>query len=668
MSRVRANDYTNREGDGSPNFSKGVIVSGVATATTFDANTSVTVGDTFLKPQSIGLGQTTTNVGINTAIGTLILNSTTNKVQLYGPAGWVNVKGSVDTGIVATGGIISDYIDGNKVYRAHIFNASGSFEITEVSKDFSNTIDYLAVSGGGSGGGEQNGWGGGGGGAGGIRLGSVILGTGLHAIEVGAGAASVNGPGSSGISGGATRFTTEIYVPGGGGGGRAPGGTGGSGACGGGGGCTQPSTSGAAGGNSSYRNTLYEEIYPYYFRGNPGGRSLGGPNPTIQAGGGGGAGGAGGDGTPTVGGAGGIGFLSSISGIATHYAGGGGGSTFNQSIGLGGLGGGGNGGASPSGPTGVIVAENGAANTGGGGGGTQNPASSEGGAGGSGVVIVRYQIGESQTQTAKATGGYISFANGKTIHQFTSSGTFSITDSSLTSVDYLVVAGGGAGGGGSNVDAGGGGGAGGFRTGTGLPVSNASPYAVTVGSGGATSAVLDTIAGPGGDSTFSTITSTGGGGGGIREPGAPGGSGGGGGRWGETGAAGTAGQGNAGGNGAPDDGTANRGAGGGGGAGSAGDNAPSPNTGGNGGDGLLSSISGTPTYYAGGGGGGSSESSSEATGGSGGGGNGGNPSDGIGHKGTSSTGGGGGGSYSPPGNVRVGGDGGSGIVIISYPT
>ena len=264
-------------------------VAGTVTATTFVGNVTgdvtanqITVGDKFINSTAIGIGTTTTNVGVNTALGALILNTTTNKVQLYGPLGWVNVKGSVDTGIVATGGIISDYIDGNKVYRAHIFNASGSLEITELSKDFSNTIEYLAVSGGGSGGGEQSGWGGGGGGAGGIKLGSQIFGTGSHAVAIGAGGASVNGPGSYGNPGGATRFTLDHYVPGGGGGGRAPGGPGASGACGGGGGCTQPDTSGANGGTSSYRSTLYEEVYPYYFRGNPGGRSLGGPNPTIQ--------------------------------------------------------------------------------------------------------------------------------------------------------------------------------------------------------------------------------------------------------------------------------------------------------------------------------------------------------------------------------------------------
>ena len=52
----------------------------------------------------------------------------------------------------------------------------------------------------------------------------------------------------------------------------------------------------------------------------------------------------------------------------------------------------------------------------------------------------------------------------------------------VTSVEYLVVAGGGAGGGDFR---GGGGGAGGFRTGTGHPVTPGTPYTITVGAGGA---------------------------------------------------------------------------------------------------------------------------------------------------------------------------------------
>ena len=73
-------------------------------------------------------------------------------------------------------------------------------------------------------------------------------------------------------------------------------------------------------------------------------------------------------------------------------------------------------------------------------------------------------------------------------HIFTSSGTFTVTDSALTSVQYLVVAGGGGGGG---HNSGGGAGAGGFRTnvpghplaGSPFPISPG-PYTVTVGAGG----------------------------------------------------------------------------------------------------------------------------------------------------------------------------------------
>ena len=73
----------------------------------------------------------------------------------------------------------------------------------------------------------------------------------------------------------------------------------------------------------------------------------------------------------------------------------------------------------------------------------------------------------------KATGGTVTTAAGKTIHTFTASGTFEVISSSLSSVDYLVVAGGGGGGAASagGIRHGGGGGAGGFRTGSGFPVT-----------------------------------------------------------------------------------------------------------------------------------------------------------------------------------------------------
>ena len=163
----------------------------------------------------------------------------------------------------------------------------------------------------------------------------------------------------------------------------------------------------------------------------------------------------------------------------------------------------------------------GAANTGGGGGG-MGISVTLGGAGGSGVVIVRYPIGI-DNRVAKATGGAVSYANGKTIHKFETSGTFTVTNPSLTSVDYLVVGGGGSGGQGFNDNAsGGGGGAGGMRSsdpgmpapmrGTALPVS-AATNPVVIGSGGSGTATvhytgsLITVAGyPGSFSEFGNGT------------------------------------------------------------------------------------------------------------------------------------------------------------------
>ena len=43
MSRVRADQYTNNAGTGSPLFPNGVRITGVATATTFDGNATTAV-------------------------------------------------------------------------------------------------------------------------------------------------------------------------------------------------------------------------------------------------------------------------------------------------------------------------------------------------------------------------------------------------------------------------------------------------------------------------------------------------------------------------------------------------------------------------------------------------------------------------------------------------
>ena len=99
--------------------------------------------------------------------------------------------------------------------------------------------------------------------------------------------------------------------------------------------------------------------------------------------------------------------------------------------------------------------------------------------GDSGVAVVRYKKNESGSLAARATGGNVvepgNNANhfGMVRHIFTGPGTFTVTDSTLTSVRYLAVGGGGAGGNGptptSSPDpsyryGAGGGGAGGFVT------------------------------------------------------------------------------------------------------------------------------------------------------------------------------------------------------------
>jgi len=269
-----------------------------------------------------------------------------------------------------------------------------------------------------------------------------------------------------------------------------------------------------------------------------------------------------------------------------------------------------------------------------------------------------------KAQAVDATGGSISWSGGYTIHTFYSGGTF--TNNVNRNVEVLVVAGGG---GGASSDYGtgrasGGGGAGGlvYHSAKAVAVQG---YTVTIGGGGATDSV-------GGNSTFGDMTALGGGSGHRKNVSSTNNGGSGGGVDHGSQAYGIATQGNSGGgtgygyngsatgydsgaNGSP------MAAGGGGGAGAAGSNGTSSG-GGAGGAGLpyLS------TYYAGGGGGGG-QACSAGSGGIGGGGAGSSGSDGT--AGAANTGGGGGGSGSPLNTgSRIGGAGGSGVVIVRYLT
>ena len=113
-------------------------------------------------------------------------------------------------GLTATGGVISDYVEGSSVYRAHIFTSSGTFTVSALGT-FGNTVDYLVVAGGGGGGSGQPGVpdnGGRGGGSGGPYAGGgngesrdvTNAQNGLNNTGGGGGGASTN-PGGSGGSG-----------------------------------------------------------------------------------------------------------------------------------------------------------------------------------------------------------------------------------------------------------------------------------------------------------------------------------------------------------------------------------------------------------------------------------------------------------------------------------
>ena len=464
----------------------------------------------------------------------------------------------VERGLTATGGIINDYTVGSDVYRTHVFNQSGALVVSDVATgNLPNAAEYLVVAGGGGGGG---GYYAGGGGAGGVRTNLpghplatgnptwTIPGGGTYPITIGAGgyggATDLTSPhsdvGDDGTNGANTSLTIAVGVTTitahGGGAGRGRSSSAIAGIAGGSGGGTAYGPPGAGGFGLNPTTptaalTPFATYQPGTTEGNPGGSN---PDANYYGSGGGGAGGAGsggpfggpygypgGDGIqvliagPTTTGIGSTGASSDYG----YFAGGGGGGG-PDATNVGGSGGGGGG---------AIPTRRGFAGwpgTGsGGGGGTIGYGGANGGAG---VVVVRYKIA-TLAASAKATGGLISFYNNKTIHTFLASGTFTVTDSTLTSIETVIVAGGGGGGGtkstGSYTGAGGGG-AGGVYVNNSMTVSSTGgpqsdgAYPLTVGAGGQggyednTTSYNAASGQNGGQSIFNSITINGGGGGG----------------------------------------------------------------------------------------------------------------------------------------------------------
>jgi hypothetical protein len=349
---------------------------------------------------------------------------------------------------------------------------------------------------------------------------------------------------------------------------------------------------------------------------------------------------------------------------------------------LGGAGGSGVGGTGYSSYTSATPGKVNTGSGGGGGGWSSSTSTTKGGDGAPGIAIIR--IPSSYVSNASYTSNGLSitttgtpnviYSGNDIIYSFVNSGTitFNLLPKFITTAELLIVAGGGQGG----YGWGGGGGAGGLISSTDY-VIEANTYTITVGAGG-TGGHSSGVRGNNGSNTLAFgYTAYGGGGGGSWDGtasypaagnnlGRRGGSGGGTGSKGAPGGEGLAiswgrpPQGNPGGFGGSNNSSYDE-SGGGGGAGQVG--YPGPTAApikGQGGSGLASEITGNLLYYAGGGGG-SGTTGRNAKGGNGGGG------DGAGGTAGNVNTGGGGGSSNPSGTPDIG-KGGSGIVIIRYPT
>jgi len=282
-------------------------------------------------------------------------------------------------------------------------------------------VRYLIIAGGGSGASDQYRCGGGGG-AGGVLQGETSLDFGEYPISVGAGGLPA-GTDTNGRNGQASSAFGLMATGGGGGGAaNAPGRSGGSG----GGGSGVNSGTGPAGGTGVFG------------QGNDGGAGSGGSSVSHRSGGGGGgAAMVGGPANPsgggTGGGAGGDGLQSDITGVATYYAGGGGGGARSSApAALGGLGGGGKGGVSGT------FGEPGVDGTGSGGGGAFGSGTIAG-KGGDGVIIAAFRTG-----SAVGTGGASTTVGDMSVHVFSTSDTFTLSEPPGGAVEPVTGDGGGA--------------------------------------------------------------------------------------------------------------------------------------------------------------------------------------------------------------------------------
>ena len=369
----------------------------VAISTDMSVGGELTVTDTFLKPQAVGLGTTTAagrDAGITTATGTLIYIPDVG-LQVYAgdEGGWKTIANTSASGsggggssFSATGGDVT--VEPGNGYKYHTFINNGNF----VSGPQDGTVEVLIVGGGGGGGDYSSpGNAGGAGGAGGLvhHAALTLTASTTYPIVVGNGGPDSPSPNGTYIGGNgddSTAFGMTAKGGGGGGGYTHDGRPGGSG----GGGVGQGSATQTA------QNVPFQSSPDFNQYGNAGGTGSAGAG---DFGGGGGAGAAGSPHGGGLGGAGGVGRdypqfhgnlinVPSLNPFNGYFAGGGGGGNYpGGAPAAGGLGGGGGPNNNPQSPsdTQPIPGTNG---TGGGGAGGSH--SHSGGNGGKGIVVIRY--------------------------------------------------------------------------------------------------------------------------------------------------------------------------------------------------------------------------------------------------------------------------------------
>ena len=153
MSRIRADKYTNREGTGAPTFSKGVVSTGVATATQFDGQglsvTGVATASAF-----VGDGSGLTHV-VGTGVGVEVQNNGAP----VGTASTINFGSNVDVTPISAGIVTVTSVDTNTTYTLPVSNdGSGNARLTLTGSDSStdpvlitagSNVTFGSISGGG---------------------------------------------------------------------------------------------------------------------------------------------------------------------------------------------------------------------------------------------------------------------------------------------------------------------------------------------------------------------------------------------------------------------------------------------------------------------------------------------------------------------------------------